>query len=132
MDLCTIRLYICSAIGIDGNHKSNEMSIQEVQKMLFNERQDYGVYWIVSKLVQRNVPLAFGSEMEGYVFSAWLSYKEGQFILPKLSEKWERGGNFYNLDFMRPYAVISAGIRSGINKNICISIRITPLIQEQK
>ena len=108
------------------------MSIQEVQKMLFNERQDYGVYWIVSKLVQRNVPLAFGGAMDGYTFSAWLSYKEGQFILPKLSEKWQHDKNYHSLDFLRPYGSISTVIKSGINKNILISITVLPFKQEQK
>ena len=102
------------------------MSIQEVQKMLFNERQDYGVYWIVSKLVQKNVPLNHGNDLDGYSFAAWLSYKEGQFILPKLSEKWERQRGFGSFYLIRPYGCIWAQISVGQNKNICISINFKP------
>ena len=103
------------------------MTIQEVKKILFNERQDYGVYWIVNKLEQKNVPLAFGGSMDGYTFSSWLSHKEGQFILPKLSQKWEHLGNYHRFEFLFPYAYITATITSGINKNILISITIKPI-----
>lgn len=105
------------------------MTIQDVKNLLLNERQDYGVYWIVNKLEQRNVPLNYGSAKDGFVFSAWLSNKEANFIIPKLSRNWERGGNYYNFSCLRPYASISAAIRSGINKNICISITIIPIGQ---
>lgn len=105
------------------------MTIQDVKNLLFNERQDYGVYWIVNKLEQRNVPLGFGGATDGYTFSAWLSYKEGQFILPKLSEKWEHDRNYHSLHFLRPYGSIDAVIKSGINKNILISITVLPFKQ---
>lgn len=103
------------------------MTIQDVKNLLLNERQDYGVYWIVNKLEQKNVPLNFGGATSGYTFSAWLSYKEGQFILPKLSQKWEHDRNYHSFHSLRPYAVIDAVIKSGINKNICISVTIIPI-----
>lgn len=107
------------------------MTIQEVKKILFNERQDYGIYWIVNKLEQKNVSLNYGSENDGFTFSAWLSNKEGNFIIPKLSKRWERQGYYNSFYSLRPYAIIDAVIKSGINKNICISITIKPIKQKQ-
>jgi len=103
------------------------MNIQDVQKLLFKDRQDYGVYWIVNKLQQKNVCLNSGGPQDGYTFSAWLSFKESSFIISKLSRNWKREGNFHSFHCLLPYAVVDAKIKTGINKNTCISVTVKPI-----
>lgn len=121
------KYHLCHAVAVDGNPKPKQMNIQDVQKLLLSERQDYGVYWIVNKLVQKNVPLNYGNDLDGYSFSAWLSNKERSFIISKLSRNWKREGNFHSFHILLPYAVLDANIRTGINNNICISVNVTPI-----
>ena len=68
------------------------MNIQEVFNSLTSERLDYGAYWIANKLNYKNT-IGMSEDCGFISFSAWISKKDVEFILPKLRNFTKDGKN---------------------------------------
>ena len=102
-------------------------TIQEVFELLTSQKEEYGFYWVANKLEKMNAPLNWGSELDGFQYSAWVSNRDANFILPKLYEDWFKGGGYYEKQIMRKYGAFKVGYKKGQNGNLCISLTFTPL-----
>lgn len=101
-------------------------TINEVFQLLTTQREDYGFYWVANRLEKMNTPLSYGSALEGFVYSAWVSSKDANFILPKLNQKWYKGGGYYCNEINRKYGLLQVAYRKGQNGNMSISITFVP------
>ena len=102
-------------------------SIQEVFKLLTSQKEEYGFYWVANKLEKMNTPLNWGSEKDGFQYSAWVSNSDANFILPKLYQDWYKGGGYYQKEIARKYGIFQVGYKKGKNGNLCISLTFNPL-----
>lgn len=101
--------------------------IKEIFKLLLKQKEEYGFYWAVNKLQTLNVPLNWGSEKDGYQFCAWVSRKDGYFILPKLYSDWYKGIGYYQKELHRDYGIFNVSYKLGRNNNLLVSLTFTPL-----
>ena len=62
--MCRTRLYICSAIGIDGNHKSNKMTTQTTQNTNAKFTDLYHCYFINEKTKGTNINFVRANSLE--------------------------------------------------------------------
>lgn len=99
----------------------NSPAIKNVYDKLFTEKRDYGMYWLANKLVYKNIE---GHKADGEnIYSTWVSKKEADFILPKLTS-WDRNGNSIR---RKSITVIGLGIfeftyRYGYNNNCSLTL----------
>ena len=108
------------------NPKLNVPTIKEVFQLLITKQEEYGFYWVANKLEKINTPLNWGSANDGFQYSAWVSNKDANFILPKLHEKWFQGGGYYRNEIVRNYGNIEVSYKKGRNGNMCISLTFIP------
>jgi len=102
-------------------------TIQEVFKLITTQKEEYGFYWVANRLEKINAPLNYGSELEGFVYSAWINNKDANFIIPKLYSDWAKGGGYYEKQIMRKYGIFVVAYKRGNNGNVCVSLTFTPL-----
>ncbi len=108
------------------NPNLNAPTIKEVFQLLITKQEEYGFYWVANKLEKINTPLNWGSANDGFQYSAWVSNKDANFILPKLHEKWIQGGGYYRNEIVRNYGNIVVSYKKGRNGNMCISLTFIP------
>ena len=102
-------------------------TIQEVFQLITSQKEEYGFYWVANKLEKMNTSLNYGSENDGFLYSAWVSNMDANFILPKLYQDWYKGGGYYQKEIQRKYGIFQVSYKKGRNGNLCISLSYTPL-----
>ena len=105
---------------------AKKISITEIFNLMSANRENYGIYWVVNKLVKINAETSQGNDIEGYAYSAWVSNRDTNFILPKLDQIWYKGGRYYQMEIVRSYGVINVSYKVGNNGNMCISLTFIP------
>lgn len=102
--------------------QKNSPTIHDVFKLITSQKEEYGIYWVANKLEKMNVPLNWGSELDGFQYSAWISNRDANFILPKLFSDWYKGGGYYQKEIQRKHGIFSISYSKGRNGNLCISL----------